>query len=92
MKSEKLLLVMLALLLVSSGAQAQFGKRLGKAVEMAYAKSDFVAGDEIIFDDDLTSEQLGEFPSQWDLTGGTCEVVSVNGKKAFELFKAANKF
>ena len=58
-----------------------------KAVEMAYAKSDFVPGDEIIFSDDLVNEQLGEFPSQWDLLKGTCEVVSVNGVKALELNK-----
>jgi hypothetical protein len=58
-----------------------------KAAEMAYAKSDFVPGDEIIFSDDLANEQLGEFPSQWDLLKGTCEVVSVNGIKAIELNK-----
>jgi outer membrane protein OmpA-like peptidoglycan-associated protein len=58
-----------------------------KAAEMAYAKSDFVPGDEIIFDDPMDGEQMGEFPSQWDLLKGNAEVVSVNGKKAFELFK-----
>ncbi|GHT28190.1 hypothetical protein AGMMS49574_02010 [Bacteroidia bacterium] len=58
-----------------------------KAAEMAYAKSDFVPGDEIIFDDPMDSEQLGEFPSQWDLYKGTSEVVSVNGKKAIFINK-----
>jgi outer membrane protein OmpA-like peptidoglycan-associated protein len=53
-----------------------------KAAEMAYAKSDFVAGDEIIFSDDLANEQLGEFPSQWDLKRGNAEVASVNGENA----------
>ncbi|MDR3266838.1 MAG: OmpA family protein, partial [Tannerella sp.] len=47
-----------------------------KAAEMAYVKSDFVAGDEIIFDDPMQGEQLGEFPSQWDLVNGTAEIVS----------------
>jgi len=56
-----------------------------KTLEMAYSKSDFVPGDEIIFDDPMDNEQLGEFPSQWDLISGNCEVVSVAGKKAFEL-------
>ncbi len=51
-------------------------------LEMTYAKSDFVPGDEIIFDDDLANEQLGEFPSQWDLDEGVAEVVTVGGKKA----------
>ncbi len=53
--------------------------------ELAYAKSDFVAGDEIIFEDTFDTEQLGEFPSQWDLLEGVCEVVSVGGKKALLL-------
>ncbi|MFS2806749.1 OmpA family protein [Parabacteroides distasonis] len=53
-----------------------------QSLEMTYAKSDFVPGDEIIFDDDLAGEQLGEFPSQWDLSEGNAEVANVNGIKA----------
>ena len=30
-------------------------------------------GDKIIFEDDLSGEQLGEFPSKWDLLGGNAE-------------------
>ena len=56
-----------------------------KGAEMAYSKSDFVPGDEIIFDDPVDNEQLGEFPSKWDLISGNAEVVVVNGKKAIEL-------
>lgn len=52
-----------------------------QSLEMTYAKSDFVAGDEIMFDDDVTSEQLGEFPRQWDLIKGTVEVAQLNGDK-----------
>ena len=52
------------------------------SLEMTYAKSDFVAGDEIIFDDPMDNEQIGEFPSQWELIDGVAEVVSINGKKA----------
>jgi len=51
------------------------------AVEMAYAKSDFVPGDEIIFEDYMEGEKLGEFPSQWDLHRGNAEIASINGKK-----------
>lgn len=54
----------------------------GQSLEMTYAKSDFVPGDEIIFEDLVDGEQLGEFPSMWDLKKGTAEVASVNGKKA----------
>lgn len=52
-----------------------------KKVETSYAKSDFVPGDEIIFDDDFADEQLGEFPSKWDLDGGEAEVAMVDGRK-----------
>lgn len=53
-----------------------------KPTEMAYAKSDFVPGDVIIFEDLMDDEQLGEFPSMWDLKEGSAEVASINGKKA----------
>jgi flagellar motor protein MotB len=53
-----------------------------KAAEMAYAKSDFVPGDEIIFDDPMDGEQMGEFPSQWDLKKGSAEIAAKDGKKA----------
>lgn len=54
-------------------------------VQTAYAKSDFVPGDVIIFDDPMDGEQLGEFPSMWELLKGESEVVEVNGKKAILL-------
>ena len=60
-----------------------------KATEMAFAKSDFVAGDEIIFEDNLTGEQLGEFPSQWDLIEGNVEVAKINGENAICLAKTS---
>ena len=50
------------------------------SLEMTYAKSDFVAGDEIIFEDLLTGEQLGEFPSKWDLMSGVVEIAKLNGE------------
>jgi outer membrane protein OmpA-like peptidoglycan-associated protein len=56
-----------------------------KAAEIVYAKSDFVPGDEIIFSDDLANEQMGEFPSQWDVLSGSAEVISINGVKGFEV-------
>ena len=58
-----------------------------KAVEMAYAKSDFVAGDVVIFEDNVTQEQLGEFPSMWDLREGVADVVTINGEKCINLQK-----
>ena len=59
-------------------------KKQPRNIEAAYAKCDFVAGDEIIFDDDLAHEKLGEFPSKWDLVAGVSEVVKFDGRMAFD--------
>ncbi|MDO4496711.1 MAG: hypothetical protein Q4B58_02585, partial [Bacteroidales bacterium] len=56
-----------------------------KQISASYAKSDFVPGDEIFFDDDLTTEQMGEFPSKWDLLEGSAEVANFDGKPAIFL-------
>lgn len=56
-----------------------------KALEMTYAKCDFVAGDVIFFEDDMINEKLGEFPSQWDLERGNAEIASINGEKCISL-------
>ena len=66
-----------ALLLLGMAAGAQ---------ETNYAKSDFVPGDEIIFDDPVEKEKLGEFPSHWDfLAGEECEIVNHKGMQAIKL-------
>jgi outer membrane protein OmpA-like peptidoglycan-associated protein len=52
-----------------------------KQVTSEYAKTDFVPGDEIFFEDTFENEQLGEFPAQWDLMSGYAEVGSVDGRK-----------
>lgn len=46
---------------------------------------DFVAGDQIIFDDDNASEPLGEFPMKWDAFSGAAEIVEINGVKCINL-------
>ena len=56
-----------------------------KSVESAYAKSDFVPGDEIMFEDNVVGEQMGEFPSKWDLLSGNAEIASVNGLTVINL-------
>jgi len=53
-----------------------------KADEMSWNKFDFVSGDQVMFDDQLTNETLGEFPSQWDLLMGNAEIAKVNGQNA----------
>ncbi len=46
-------------------------------------KSDFVPGNVVIFEDNLQGEQLGEFPSKWDLIENNAEVAKMNGKMAY---------
>ena len=45
-------------------------------------KSDFVRGSVILFQDDFKNEQVGEFPSKWDIQGdGSAETAVINGQK-----------
>ena len=48
-------------------------------------KNDFVRGSVVMFEDDFANEQVGEFPSKWDLVRGNAEVASVNGAKCIEM-------
>jgi OOP family OmpA-OmpF porin len=45
-----------------------------------YTKFDFVPGDKVIFYDDLSGEEIGEFPSRWRLDNGVFEVAKQGGK------------
>jgi len=45
-----------------------------------YTKYDFIPGDRVIFYDDLSSEELGEFPSRWRLDQGVFEIANQGGK------------
>ena len=56
-----------------------------KKVEAEYAKSDFVPGDEIFFEDTMEGEQMGEFPSKWDLLEGEAETAKIGGKTCISL-------
>ena len=51
-----------------------------RAQESNYAKTDFVTGDEIIFDDNFEHEKLGEFPLRWDLLDGYAETAQQKGR------------
>lgn len=53
--------------------------------EAAYNKFDFVPGDKVIFFDDFSDTDVGEFPRKWTLTGPSgggdaVEVVQYNGQ------------
>ena len=54
-------------------------------VNAGAVKSDFVRGGTIMFQDDLAGEQIGEFPSKWDLVRGNAEVATINGVKCIAL-------
>ena len=47
--------------------------------------SDFQRGSTILFQDDFTSETIGEFPSKWDLCSGAAEVKKMGNFKAVEI-------
>ena len=47
--------------------------------------SDFKRGSVILFQDDVTAETVGEFPSKWDLLDGNAEVKTHGGVKAIEV-------
>jgi hypothetical protein len=68
---------------------AQTPQHGGNATAMAWNKFDFVAGDEIIFEDLLTGERLGEFPSRWDMMRGNTEIANLNGENVICLIKDA---
>ncbi len=53
-------------------------------------KSDFVPGSIVIFEDNLQGEQMGEFPSKWDLINNNAEVARMNGKMAIKFEHGSN--
>ena len=74
-KAISILSVIVTCVALSHSASAQ------QTTQATYAKSDFVPGDVIFFEDTFENEKLGEFPSQWDLLEGYSEVASVQGRK-----------
>ena len=53
--------------------------------EAGAAKSDFVRGGTIMFQDNMEGEQVGEFPSKWDLVRGNAEIATIKGQKCIAL-------
>ena len=49
------------------------------------AKSDFVRGSVVMFEDNMQDEQVGEFPSKWDLVRGNAEIATIQGQKCIAL-------
>jgi len=61
-----------------------------KAAKGEELKSDFVPGTVVIFEDNLQGEQMGEFPSKWDLIENNAEVARMNGKMAIKFEHGSN--
>ena len=57
------------------------------ATQVGNQKSDFVRGSVVVFEDVVKGEQVGEFPSKWDLERGNAEIATVNGEQAIEFAK-----
>lgn len=58
----------------SGGAAAKL-----KPGEGAWANFDFKPGERILFSDDLTRDEVGDFPRRWEFKGGNMEIVEWNG-------------
>ena len=73
---------------VTAGSSALSGDNLSiEEAEKAYTKFDFVPGDKMIFFDDFSDTDVGEFPRKWTLEGpqkggsNTVDVVEYQGKR-----------
>ena len=63
-----------------------FQENVEKQEELkVWSKYDFVAGDKVIFEDSLADEQVGEFPSKWDLVSGNVEIALLGDEKVISL-------
>ena len=65
---------------ITAIAKILFAGMAAMAQETSYNKTDFVPGDEIIFDDNFEGERIGEFPLRWDLLDGYAETAQQQGR------------
>ncbi|MFD3000777.1 OmpA family protein [Pontibacter toksunensis] len=63
----------------------------GEKQKRAWTKYDFVAGDKVLFEDNLIGEENGEFPSRWDLKKGNAEVASFGGEPVINLVQTGTE-
>ncbi|MEJ8756040.1 OmpA family protein [Pontibacter sp. H259] len=54
----------------------------------AWSKYDFVPGSKVLFSDNLAGEELGEFPSRWDLNDGNAEVANFGNERVINLVQS----
>jgi len=53
----------------------------GGKISNVSTKFDYVPGDKVLFMDDFTMDELGEFPVRWTLVRGTFEVAEMDGER-----------
>jgi outer membrane protein OmpA-like peptidoglycan-associated protein len=51
-----------------------------------------VPGDRVVFFDDFTQDELGEFPANWKLTQGTLEVAEMSGQRWLRSTSVESRF
>src|SRR5688572_4119079 len=55
-------------------------------------KFDYVPGDKVLFFDDFSQDELGEFPVHWKLIEGTLEVAEMNSARWFRSTSVTSRF
>ena len=63
----------------------------GGKVSTISTKFDFVPGDKVLFSDDFTRDELGEFPARMRLVAGTWETVDSDGERWLRLASGDGK-
>jgi len=65
-----------------NNGKSESGLQTGQS-NLQWDRYDFVPGDVVIFEDGPSGdEEIGEFPSRWDLYKGNAEIVELNGQTA----------
>ena len=65
----------------SEGTPATKTDGAGDKVSTVSTKFDYIPGDSVLFLDDFTNDELGEFPHQWTLAQGNFETAEMNGER-----------
>ncbi len=64
-----------------SGSTKAPSSGAGDKVSTVSTRFDYVPGDSVMFFDDFTQDELGEFPARWRLVQGTYEVAEFEGER-----------
>ena len=89
MKKSTTIIIAVLMMLISRSVVAQNADPADASQSQvsvkAYANYDFVPGDKIIFEDQFTDGQDGEFPPHWELLKGQAVLNKINGEEVFSL-------